>query len=211
MTPNEHTEITRAVRQWITASATGPDRFDGISQLISDKLSATGAADLGRDSGPRASLAGWFQESTAWDLVLLQRGRPTLAVTYTSLMCNSHQDSIDDQADRVLGVAKDAQLAQMHGILPVNLCRAHVHLQELAPAGTGPEPTGQLSRTENAILRGADGFSRAATMCERMRDSGLYHLVWMFGVTRNPLGFTEPSPTLGWDRFAANLRSRPSP
>jgi hypothetical protein len=38
-----------------------------------------------------------------------------------------------------------------------------------------------------------------------MRDIGLYHSVWTAGVTRAPLAFTEPTPALGWDRFAADL------
>jgi hypothetical protein len=44
-------------------------------------------------------------------------------------------------------------------------------------------------------------------MCERMRDSGLYQLVWAPGITRSPGGFTEPGPAAGWDRFAAGLRA----
>ena len=45
-----------------------------------------------------------------------------------------------------------------------------------------------------------------AIMCERMRDSGLYHLVWAVGVIREPVGFMEPSASVGWDRFASDLR-----
>lgn len=174
---DEHSEITRAARQWITYSAASPTRYDGVNQLIGNELRSNGATGITLLSGRRATLAGWLQESTAWDLIALQYGAPILAVTYAG-----------ERTDRVLGVARDTQLAQTHGIVPANLRRAHVHVQE----GTGPL------------------LDQAAAMCGRLRDSGLYHMVWAIGVTREPAGFAEPSPAVGWDRFASGLRSAAS-
>jgi hypothetical protein len=57
------------------------------------------------------------------------------------------------------------------------------------------------------VFQGASYLDRPAIMCVRMRDSGLYHLVWAPGITRSPVGFTGPSPAVGWDRFAAGLRA----
>ena len=157
MISDEHDEIARAARQWITFSAASPARFDGISQLIGHELRADGATGITLLSGRRAALAGWSRESTAWDLIALQYGAPILAVTYAS-----------ERTDRVLGVARETQLAQAHGIAPASLRRAHVHVQE----GTGPL------------------LDQAGVMCGRLRDSGLYHMVWAIGVSREPAGFT---------------------
>jgi hypothetical protein len=198
---DDRAEIARALEQCIASAADDESRFNGISQLIGGKLGLTGAADLTLAADDRAVLPGWFQESIRWDLVVIQRGTPILAVTYTSPTADGDEDSANNRASRILGVAKDTQLAQREGLLPVKMRRAHVHIQEL----TADERDGDL-------------FTEAAIRCNRMRDIGLYHSVWTAGVTRDPLAFTEPTPALGWDRFAADLlpgfltaRTSPSP
>jgi hypothetical protein len=185
---DERARITRALGQCIASAADDESRFDGINKLISGKFGLTSSTDLTLATGTSAILPGWFQESTRWDLVVVQRGAPILAITYTSLTANSGEDSANSYASRILGVAKDAQLAQREGLLPMRMRRAHVHIQEL----TAHEKDGDL-------------FTEAAIRCNRMRDMDLYHSVWTAGVTRDPLAFTEPTPALGWDRFAADL------
>lgn len=195
MTPQERAAITRAVRQYVASPEAGPARFDGFNQLISDALMKSGVTDLESRAGHRALLTAWLQESTTWDLIVFRRESPILAVTYVSSMANSDRGDVDRQTDRTLGVARDTQLAQLHGILPSRLRRAHVHVHELAvtPDKAGPQVS--------------SGLSEAVTTSQRMRDSDLYDLVWVIGVTRDPLGFCEPADVLAWDRFAADLRS----
>lgn len=185
---DERARITRALGQCIASTADDESRFDGISKLISGKFGLTSSPDLTLATGTSAILPGWFQESIRWDLVVIQRGTPILAVTYTSPAAGGDEDSANNRASRILGVAKDTQLAQREGLLPIRMRRAHVHIQEL----TADERDGDL-------------FTEAAIMCNRMRDIGLYHSVWTAGVTRDPLAFTEPTPALGWDRFGADL------
>jgi hypothetical protein len=183
-------EIAQALGQCIASAADDESRFDGINKLISGRLGLAGATDLTFATGARAVLAGWFQESITWDLVVVDRDAPVLAVTYASLTADCDDDSAGNRASRILGVAKDTQLAQRQGLLPMRLRRAHVHVQELA-----------------AGEKGSDLFAGAAIRCNRMRDVGLYHSVWTVGVRLDPLAVSEPTPTLGWDRFAAGLLS----
>jgi len=76
----------------------------------------------------------------------------------------------------------------------------------VTPAALRPVKTGRPFGSPDIIFHGATYLDRVAIMCERMRDSGLYHLVWVLGVTPSPLGFAEPSTAVGWDRFASDLR-----
>ena len=98
-----------------------------------------------------------------------------------------------------------ARLKQ-RGILPPNLRRAYIYLLEVTPKVLSPVKTGRPLGNPDVIFHGATYLDRVAIMCERMRDSGLYHLVWVLGVIRSPLGFSEPSAAVGWDRFASDLR-----
>lgn len=195
MTPQEQAAITKAVRQYVASPEAGPARFDGLSQVISGALVKSGVTDLESRSGHRALLAAWLQESTMWDLIVFRQDSPVLAVTYISSRANSDRGDVDRQTDRALGVARDTQLAQLHGILPSDLRRAHVHVHELAVA------------PDKASSEGTSGLSEAVTTSQRMRDSDLYDLVWVIGVTRDPLGFCEPADAVAWDRFAADLCS----
>jgi hypothetical protein len=213
VTPHERAEVMRALRRWISSDTADRSRFDGVSQLIVSELETADVSDVQPVTGEDASLAGWLQESSTWDLVILQRETPVLSVSYSSVTRDAVEGGFDEQVNRMLGIAKDAQLAQMHDILPMSLRRAHLHLQELAPEEAGrqrsddPQPSEQPVHANESIVLGADRFRQGAKRCERMRDSGLYHLVWVVGVTRDPFGFTEPSPALRWDRFASDLRS----
>lgn len=207
MTPREHSEIARAVSQWAACSADDPARFDSISQLIVKELNAAGTTDLELLSGERAAVAGWLQESVIWDLLVLRRGNPVLVVAYTSLPLGADEGIAESRANEVIGVASDTRMSQAHGNLPGNLRRAHIHIQELTTDEIGSRAANLQKITPGTIVAGAGSLDQAAVMCARMRDSGLYDLAWTIGVTRDPLGFAEPSPAVGWNRFASDLRS----
>lgn len=226
MTPDEHARITEAVRQWISAKedqarksreggraqggtrsqVTGGQHLNGINQLIVDEIRATGATDLDLRFNRDAVLAGWYRSSKAWDLLVLQNGTPILAVEYKS-MAGSVGNNLNNRADEVFGIAEDARQAEKNGILPPNLRRAYIYLLEVTPAVMRPVGTGKPFGNPDIIFHGKTYLDRVAIMCDRMRDSGLYHLTWVIGVTREPVGFCEPSHQVGWDRFAADLRN----
>jgi hypothetical protein len=64
----------------------------------------------------------------------------------------------------------------------------------LGGAQRGPSGSASRSGRPDPIFQGASYLDRVAIMCERMRYSGLYHLVWALGITRSPVGF-GPAPT----------------
>lgn len=226
MTPDEHARITEAVRVWISqkeaqgqrsqaggkaqagtrSQVTGGMHLRGVNQLIVDEIEATGATGLDLRFDRKAVLAGWYRSSKAWDLLVLQHGTPILAVEYKS-MSGSVSNNLNNRADEVFGIAEDARVAEQRGILPPNLRRAYIYLIEVTPATQRPVDVGRPFGNPDPVFQGASYLDRIAIMCERMRDSGLYHLTWALGITRSPLGFTEPSSAVGWDRFASGLRA----
>lgn len=223
MTPEEKARITRAIEQWFIdkdsqgasssnpqqgrrSQVTGGRHLNGINQLIVDEIAATGAADLELRTNRKAVLAGYYRSSKAWDLLVFQRGAPILAIEYKS-MSGSVGNNLNNRADEVFGIAEDAREAEKHGILPPNLRRAYIYLLEVTPTVTRPVKVGTPYGSPDIVFNDASYFDRVTIMCERMRDSGLYHLVWALGATRSPLGFVEPNPAVGWDRFAADLRA----
>jgi len=226
MTPDEDARIMASIRLWIDAKetqaqksrdsgraqagtrseVTGGLHLRGINQLIVDEIRATGATDLELRFDRQAVLPGWYRPSKAWDLLVLQHGRPILVVEYKS-MAGSVSNNLNNRADEVLGIAEDARQAEKHGILPANLRRAYIYVIEVTPSVRRPVSTGRPVGDPDIIFHGASYLDRVAIMCERMRESGLYHLVWVVGVMRDPLGFAEPSAAVGWDRFVSDLRA----
>jgi hypothetical protein len=204
MTPHEHARIMNAIRQWIDAKeaqakksrgsgnaqagtraqVTGGLHLRGVNQLIVDEIEAAGATDLELRFDRQAVLAGWYRSSKAWDLLVLQRGTPVLAVEYKS-MTGSVGNNLNNRADEVFGIAEDARQAEQRGILPANLRRAYIYLLEVTPAVLRPVGTGRPFGNPDVVFHGASYLDRVAIMCERMRESGLYHLVWVVGVTRS--------------------------
>jgi hypothetical protein len=225
MTPIERARITEAVGLWISAKeaqaqksrergnaqggnraqVTGGLHLRGVNQLIVDEIEAAGATDLELRFDRRATLAGWYRSSKAWDLLVLQREQPILAVEYKS-MAGSVGNNLNNRADEVFGIAEDARQAEVRGILPPNLRRAYIYLLEVTPSVQRPVSIGNPAGNPDPIFQGASYLDRVAIMCERMRDTGLYHLAWAVGVIRSPIGFMEPSASVGWDRFASDLR-----
>ena len=121
-------------------------------------------------------------------------------------MSGSEGKNLNNRADEVFGIAEDARQAEARGILPPNLRRAYIYLMEVSAAVQYPVRIGRSFGRPDPVFDQASYLDRMAIMCERMRDSGLYHLVWAVGVIREPIGFTEPSASVGWDRFAEDLR-----
>lgn len=226
MTPDEHARIIRAMEEWINAKreqaheselrgkaqegtrsqVTGGKHLRGVNQLVVDEIRSTGATDLQLKFDRGAVLAGWYRNSKAWDLLVIQHGVPILAVEYKS-MSGSEGKNLNNRADEVFGIAEDARQAEERGILPPNLRRAYIFLMEVTPAVTYPVGNGNPYGNPDSIFDQTSYLQRMAIMCERLRDTGLYHLVWAVGVIREPIGFMEPSANVGWDRFAADLRS----
>jgi hypothetical protein len=226
MTPDEHARITRAMSEWVKAKleqaqeserrgnaqegtrsqVTGGKHLRGVNQLIVDEIRSTGATDLQLKFDRAAALAGWYRNSKSWDLLVIQRGIPILAVEYKS-MSGSEGKNLNNRADEVFGIAEDARQAEARGILPPNLRRAYIYLMEVTPAVMYPVGNGRPYGKPDPIFDQTSYLERMAIMCGRMRDSGLYHLVWAVGVIRAPIGFMEPSLGVGWDRFAADLRN----
>lgn len=225
MTPDEHARITQAMDEWISvkleqadksrssgkaqggtrAQVTGGKHLRGVNQLIVDEIGNIGATDLEFRFDRGATLAGWYRSSKSWDLLVVQHGTPILAVEYKS-MSGSEGRNLNNRADEVFGIAEDARQAEAHGILPPNLRRAYIYLMEITDAVQYPVKTGSMFGKPDPVFDRASYLDRVAIMCERLRDSGLYHLVWVVGVIRDPVGFMEPSASVGWDRFAADLR-----
>lgn len=226
MTPDEHARITQAIQLWIDSKevqgrrsqdngnaqagsrsqVTGGLHLRGVNQLVVDEIRATGATGLELRFDRNAVLPGWYRPSKAWDLLVLQHGRPILAVEYKS-MAGSVGNNLNNRADEVFGIAEDARQAEINGILPSNLRRAYIYVLEVTPAVTRPVSIAQQVGRPDMIFHGASYFDRVTIMCKRMRDSGLYHLVWVIGVMHNPVRFAEPSAEVGWDRFKADLRA----
>lgn len=228
MTPQEYDRIIDAANHWIItresqgqtsadggraqegtrSQVTGGAHLDGINDLIVAEIEATGARDLEFRTNRRATLAGWYRSAKSWDLLVFQRDDPILAVEYKS-MSGSEGKNLNNRADEVFGMAEDAREAERHGVLPRNLRRAYVYLMEVTPQVTKPVsavrpiPYGR----PDIIFRNASYLDRVGIMCERMRDSGLFHLTWALGVHRNPTDIEEPNPQVNWDRFAADLQS----
>ncbi len=225
MTPGERARINEAVGYWVKAKqaqgqrsrdggraqegtraqVTGGTHLNGVNKLIIDEITAIGLADVEFRLHRRAVLAGWYRSSKAWDLLVLQRGLPVLAVEYKS-MAGSEGKNLNNRADEVFGIAEDAREAERRGILPPNLRRAYIYVLEVTPAVEGPVDVGKPYGKPDPVFHGASYLQRVAIMCERMLESGLYHLAWVLAVTRDPVGFVEPSPTVGWDAFAVELR-----
>lgn len=222
MTPEEKARITHAIEQWFISKdaqgqksqgkgnpqagsrsrVTGGGHLNGINQLVVDEIERAGAVGLELRVNRRAVLPGWYRGSKAWDLLVLQHGSPILAVEYKS-MAGSEGKNLNNRTDEALGIAEDAREAERRGGLPRHLRRAYIFLMEATPEATKP----RLGIRPDFGFHGKSYLERLAVTAKRMRDAELYHLVWVIGATQNPLGFSEPDPEVGWDRFSADLRS----
>lgn len=207
------TRIEQAIRSNSTGNAqegnrpavTGGKHLNAIDHLVQEELAATGAEGLELKVARSAALPGYYRPTKAWDLLVLQRGVPILAVEYKS-MSGSEGKNLNNRADEVFGVAEDLRQAEIHGLLPRTMRRAYVFVMAMTPASTKPVSVPHVATgTSDPAFEGAGYLVRSAIMCERMQETGLYHFAWAVGVRDHPFKWVEPHPAVTWDKFAQGL------
>jgi hypothetical protein len=97
---------------------------------------------LGLGFGRGGVLPGRYRRPKAWDLLVLQRGTPILAVECWSVP-GSVRNNPSNRADEVPGIAEDARQAGLRGVLPPNLHLACIRLLEATPATQVPVWSGR--------------------------------------------------------------------
>lgn len=110
-----------------TSELTSQDLCD-LSRLIASELTTAKATDLRLLAGSDASLPGWYQESSTWDLLMLQGETPIVAVSYVPWANGQDGELHDACIDAALGIAADTLQAAAHGLLQPDLRRACVFL-----------------------------------------------------------------------------------
>lgn len=188
------------------SAVTGGLHLEGLNQLVVDQIRATGAKNLTLLTNKKATLAGFYRASKAWDLVVLEAGIPVLAVEYKS-MSGSESNNLNNRADEIFGMAEDARQAEKHKILPPNMRRAYVFIMAINPDSTKAVAVQSVLGEPDPVFKGASYLKRTAIMCRRMRDTGLFHMTWAVGVKEEPFSWEEPDPDVGWERFAADLQN----
>ncbi|WP_030170283.1 PaeR7I family type II restriction endonuclease [Spirillospora albida] len=225
MDPRTEERLKAALQQWVSvrheqmvksqaggnaqegsrSAVTGGAHLDGLNRLVLDEIEATGAAGLEIRTHRKATLPGFYRPTKAWDLLVLQQGSPVLVVEYKS-MNGSEGRNLNNRADEIFGMAEDLRQAELNGLLPKNLRRAYVFVMGLTPESLSPRKSPTAFGGADPLFAGRSYFERAAIMCQRMRDSGLFHMTWAIGVKEDPLKWHEPLAGVGWERFAADLR-----
>jgi len=218
----EHVEA--ALREWVSVRAEQKERSEArgnaqqgnraavVSGKHLDAVNALIIAEIKRIAGPglefregrAATLPGYYRATKNWDLVVLREGVPLLAVEYKS-MFGSEAKNLNNRADEIFGMAEDSRQAEAHGLLPENMKRAYVFIMGITPNSTKPVTTANGVGAVDPAFRHASYLDRAAIMCERMRETHLFHLVWAIGVHDETLEYRETRPSVGWSRFAADL------
>ena len=222
--------ITEALRAWVDiraqqstasvaggraqtgrrAAVTGGKHLEPLSALVVEQVQALGVEGLELRHNRGATLAGYYRPSKSWDLLVVREGQPLLAVEYKS-MSGSEGKNLNNRADEVFGIAEDARAAEAHGILPSGLLRAYIFVMGANDDSTRPVGVGNVVGTPDPVFDGASYLERMAIMCERMRDAGLYDLVWAVGVVEEPFSWFEPRASVGWDTFTRELESGLNP
>lgn len=187
------------------AAVTGGKHLEPLSALIVEQVQSLGVGGLELRHNRAATLAGYYRPSKSWDLLVMREGAPLLAVEYKS-MSGSEGKNLNNRADEVFGIAEDARAAETHGILPEGLLRAYIFVMGANDDSTRPVGVGNVIGNPDPVFNGASYLQRMAIMCERMRDSGLYNLVWAVGVVEEPFSWFEPRTSVGWDAFTAAMR-----
>ncbi|GAA2627219.1 hypothetical protein Adu01nite_58960 [Paractinoplanes durhamensis] len=188
------------------SSVTGGRHLDAINQLVVDEVHGTGTAGLEVRTNRAATLAGYYRSSKSWDLVVLKDEVPVLAVEYKS-MSGSEGKNLNNRADEIFGMAEDARQAELRGILPPRMRRAYVFIMGANEDSTRPVGVGNPLGNPDEEFQGASYLQRMAIMCRRMRESGLFHMAWAVAVEENPFNWYEPDSSVGWARFAADIRA----
>ncbi len=187
------------------SSVTGGRHLRAIHDLVVDQILDTGASGLQVKADQGATLAGYYRAGKSWDLVVLEHGKPVLAVEYKS-MSGSEGRNLNNRADEIFGMAEDARQAELRGILPARMRRAYVFIMgENEESTRAVGAVASMGRPDPAFAR-ASYLDRMVIMCKRMRESGLFHFVWAVAVKEEPFSWREPDPEVGWRRFADGLR-----
>lgn len=187
------------------SAVTGGAHLDGLNNLVVEEIKRAGMGDgLTFVTHRRATLAGYYRSSKAWDLAVLKDGQPVLVVEYKS-MSGSEGKNLNNRADEVFGVAEDARRAEAHGLLPKGLRRVYVFIMGITPESTRPVAIGHLIGKADPEFSGASYVQRTAIMCRRLRETGLYDMTWAVGVQEDPFAWHDPDPRVGWDRFASDI------
>ncbi|MGW2514461.1 PaeR7I family type II restriction endonuclease [Streptomyces scopuliridis] len=188
------------------AAVTGGRHLDALDQLVRDELVAAGGTELVFLRGRKATLPGYYRATKSWDLLVLQDEQPVLAVEYKS-MKGSEGKNLNNRADEVFGVAEDLRRAEKKGLLPATMRRAYVFVMGVTEDSTTPRKTLDVAAGKvDKAFDEASYLERAAIMCDRMRETGLYHLTWAIGIRDDPFGWVEPLPAVGWAPFSQGLR-----
>lgn len=182
----------------------GGKHLDGFNTLVVDELRRLGVPGLSFRLNTQATLPGYYRASKSWDLLVLRRGEPILAVEYKS-MKGSEGKNLNNRMDEVLGVGEDLRAAQAHGLVSRDLRRAYIFVMEATPAVLTPVRTRGVFGAPDPVFDGASYLDRMGIICERIRDGGLYDMTWAIAATSNPADFCEPNPRVGWERFATDL------
>jgi hypothetical protein len=109
---------------------------------------------------------------------------------------------------KLFGVGEDLRAAQEAGLVTSGLLRAYIFIMEVSPAVTKLISTKVEVGRLDPIFEGASYLDRAVIMCERIRDRGLYDLVWVAGVETNPTRLYEPNEAVGWNTFKSDLATK---
>lgn len=197
------TEGGRA-QQGNRAAVVGGRHLDGINALIAQRIEEFAGPGLEFRVNHAATLPGYYRSSKSWDLVVVRDGVPVLAVEYKS-MAGSEGKNLNNRADEIFGMAEDLRQAEIHGLLPRNMKRAYVFIMGITPKSTTPVKAKTQIGTLDPIFADASYLERAAIMCERMRETGLFDLVWMVGADEQSGEHWEPRSSVGWTRFELDL------
>lgn len=188
------------------SAVTGGRHMDAVHQLVVDEIHATGATGLHIHKNKGATLPGFYRATKSWDLVLVQDGVPVLAVEYKSML-GSEGKNLNNRADEIFGVAEDTRQAELKGLLPAQMRRAYIFVMADNPDTSRAVGVSHTLGAADPIFAGASYVRRMAIMLRRMRETGLFHMTWAVAVREEPFSWSEPDPTVGWERFAADLHS----
>lgn len=224
MTPEDEDRITTAVDYWIKSKAhqlatsqregraqegtrgavTGGKHLAGLNDLIVDQLARLGLGDVDLYFDRQATLPGYYRTSKSWDLLAMRDDVPLLAVEYKSMQ-GSEGRNLNNRADEVFGIALDLQRAKDTGLVHPELKLAYIFMMEATPAVQRGVRARVTVGQPDPVFENATYLDRMTIMCERLRDDHVYDMAWALAINRDPSRFYEPLPTVGWDRFAADL------
>lgn len=228
MDKQHRARVERALRHWVDTrnaqgeaalasgrsqggsrdKVTGGKHLDAFGNLIAEdvQIACGGLRSLQLHYNTAAKVAGYYRSSKSWDLLVTENAKPLLAVEFKS-MVGSEGKNLNNRADEAFGIAEDAKQAEAHGILPPNMLRAYIFIMGESYESTRPVSGGSPFGWLDPVFESASYMERAAIMCRRVRETGLYQLTWMLAVAEYPFSWHEPDEDIGYERFLADLRA----